>query len=73
MRPLQEIEDAITAKLAEIENTDMYDLWTEYLGAKNRGLVRLVEGMEKKDPVIIGAVIGAAIGHLFTKDETPTK
>ena len=68
MRQLQEIEDAITAKIVEIENEEMYALWIEYLEAKTRGLERLCDGMVKKDPVVIGAVIGAAIGHLFKKD-----
>ena len=68
MRPLQEIEDAITQKIADIENEDLYALWLEYLEAKTNGLERLVNGMEKKDPVVVGAVIGALVGQLFVKD-----
>jgi len=73
MRPLQEIEDAITQKIADVGNEELYAIWLEYLDAKKMGLERFVSGMEKKDSVVIGAVIGCLVGHLFAKDENAAK
>lgn len=62
---MQEIEDKIEKRIVEVGDDQLMSLWLELLEKKKEASERLVERLEKKDPVLTGALIGAAIGNLF--------
>ena len=67
MRTTDEIEKDITNELGESGSDNAQDLWLEYLEAKNEKTSLFAQKIVDKDPIVIGATIGAIIGHLFSK------
>ena len=67
MRTTDEIEKDITNELGESGTDYAQDLWLEYLQAKNEKTSQFAQKIIDKDPIVIGATIGAIIGHLFSK------
>lgn len=64
---MQEIEDKIEKLIAEHGNDELMAAWLEFLEAKKSNTERLANRLSKKDPVLVGALIGAVIGSLFEK------
>lgn len=67
MRTTDEIEKDITNELGESGTDYAQDLWLEYLQAKNEKTSQFAQKIIDKDPIVIGATIGAIVGHLFLK------
>jgi hypothetical protein len=64
---MQEIEDKIEKLISESDNDELMAAWLEFLEKKREGAERLESRISKKDPVLIGAMIGALIGSIFEK------
>ena len=64
---MQEIEDKIEKLISESDNDELMAAWLEFLEKKREGAERLEGQISKKDPVLIGAMIGALIGSIFEK------
>lgn len=62
---MQEIEDKIEQLIAKSGNDELMAAWLEFLEQKKTNTERLEDRISKKDPVLVGALIGAAIGGLF--------
>ena len=64
---MQEIEDKIESLIAEHGNDELMAAWLEFLEQKRINAERLQGRISRKGPVLVGALIGAAIGSLFEK------
>ena len=64
---MQEIEDKNENLIAEHGNDELMSAWLEFLEQKKINSERLESRLSKKDPVLVGALIGAVIGSLFDK------
>lgn len=62
---MQDIENKIEKLIAEQGNDELMAAWLEFLEQKRINAERLQSRLSKKDPVLVGALIGAAIGSLF--------
>ena len=62
---MDEIEKKLSNLIAENGDEKLMAAWLEYLDKKNEAAQKLSDRVSKKDPVIIGAAIGAIIGSLF--------
>lgn len=62
---MQEIEDKIEQLIAEHGNEELMAAWLEFLEQKKINTERIEDRIAKKDPVLVGALIGAVIGGLF--------
>ena len=62
---MKEIEDRIEQLIAEHGNDELMAAWLEFLEQKRINTERLENRISKKDPVLVGAIIGAVIGGLF--------
>ena len=64
---MDEIECKIEKRIAEIGDNDLMALWLKRLELKKEQSIRIEKRLSEKDPVLTGALIGAAIGSFFTK------
>lgn len=64
---MEELDDRIEKLIAEIGNEDLMNLWLERLSFKKEQSERIEKRLSEKDPILTGALIGAAIGSLFNK------
>lgn len=62
---MQEIQDKIENRIAEVGDDQLMSLWLEYLSAKKEQSERIEKRLSEKDPVLTGAILGAVIGSLF--------
>ena len=62
---MDEIEKKLENLIGESGNDQLMAAWLEYLDKKNEAAQKFSNRVSKKDPVIIGAAIGAIIGSLF--------
>ncbi len=68
MRKIDEIENDLIARIADIGDDKLQDLFLEWQNARHANMQKTIDWMERKDPVFIGATIGALIGSLFIED-----
>lgn len=69
MRTTEEIENDLIHEIAKSDIEVLQNLWLEYQDTKNANAAKFAARIEAKGPVIIGAAIGAIIGHLFSPDK----
>lgn len=65
---MQDIENKLTDLIGKTDNDELMETWLQYLKEKKDKSDRLEKRITKKDPLIIGALLGALIGSLFSED-----
>ena len=64
---MDEIEKKLENLIGESGNDQLMAAWLEYLDKKNEAAQKFSDRVSRKDPVVIGAAIGAIIGSIFEK------
>lgn len=65
---LQKIEDRIERLIGETGNQELMDAWIELLEAKKAQMQKILDHLERKDPVLLVAIGGAVLGHIMKRD-----
>ncbi len=67
---MEQIEKKLEDLIGESGNDELMSAWLDFLEEKNKRNSRIEAKIDKKDPIIIGALLGAFIGSLFSEENT---
>lgn len=64
-----EIENQIEDRIAQLGDDTLMQLWLNRLSLKNIEAEQRLTLMERNKPIIVGAIIGAAIARMITDEQ----